>query len=88
LPLVADEEERSVLPFVNARYGYGAPKNASELILAKRRDGFSGVIEEVLRVEDIVANEFEQRSVIVVGAGFGCNVNQSGGLAAEFGRVH
>jgi len=65
----------------------GSADAAAELVLAEGRDGSGGGVKEILGVENIVADEFEQAAMEVVRSGFADDVDDGSGLAAEFGRV-
>ena len=72
-PLIGAEEERLVPDDRAARGG-------AELILPQRRDRG---LEEIARVQNVVAQEFEHRAVKLVRAGFRHHVEHRAAVASE-----
>ena len=81
MALVVAEEERLVLE-------HRAAEGAAELVLLEVRLGAAGaVVEEVVGVEGVVAEELEGAAVELVGARLDLQVDDAAERAAELRRV-
>src|SRR5580704_7469793 len=83
--LVAAKEEQFIL--LN-----GSAERAAELVLLQHllsrfAGGIVAVVEEIVRVQIAVAEEFKQRSMEVVGAGLGDNVDICAGVTPVTGVI-
>src|SRR5712692_10092676 len=80
LALIAQEEKRFVLE-------YRTTQAPAELILAERRYGSGCGVEEVFRIENVVADELEQAAVTTVRSRSAHDVDHRPGLASEFRSI-
>jgi hypothetical protein len=83
LAFVATEEEGSILATVDMGDGERAAEGATELVAL---EGLSLDGEEVAGVERVIADEFEEIAVELIGAGLGGGVEEAA-AAIEFGGV-
>src|SRR3954447_17836961 len=81
---VVGGEEEAVLAIEDFRDVHRAAYHETELIQAEGRDGLGRGIEEVLGIERGVAQEFEDRAVQYVSAGFEIHVDNA--KASAVGR--
>ena len=81
LSFVTEEEERLIFLEWSADI-------EAELVLVKGRHRLGGIVEVIVRVEPIVAHEFERAPVKSVGAGLGDDVNERRCFPAELRGIH
>ena len=82
--LVGDEEERLIPSVINLRHKHRAPNGATKIVLA--HNGASGR-EKAARIQFIVPEVFEQRTVQIIGTGLCREVDNTVRGPAELRRI-
>src|SRR5581483_10338496 len=83
--LPAEEEKGVIPPFVKSWNKYGPAQAGAELVAVEGRS--AGAIEKIPRIEIVIAQEFEQRSVKLVAPGFENHRHHAARLASGIRRV-